>query len=176
MFACSAGLVILLMVPDLVEGSLGLIGKDLTFSDRVSLWDYLLNGLPDHLMQGAGYQGFWITSSLKMSALFAQFPWMPNQAHNGYLDIVIETGLVGFSLFALALAAYARRAWADGSQGNLFQLILAGVLIMNLTETTLLIRGQVSFTIFFILYLWQYKPGQGDRAPAVRRGFGRTRR
>lgn len=176
MFACSAGVVILLMVPDLIEGSFGLIGKDLTFTDRVSLWDYLLSGIPDHLMQGVGYQGFWVAGSLKLSALFAQFPWMPNQAHNGYLDIVNETGLVGVSLFVLALAAYARRAWADEARGNLFQLILLGILIMNMTETTLLVRGQVSFTIFFIFYLWQFRPGQGDRAPAARRGFGSVRR
>src|SRR5262245_58266320 len=76
-------------ISDLVTATLG---RDTTMTGRTDLWDAVLPLNPNPLL-GAGYESFWLGDRLK--ALWTRFWWQPNQAHNGYLEVYLNLGLLG---------------------------------------------------------------------------------
>jgi len=126
-----------------------LFGKDISFSGRVDLWQYMLDEIKQHLFFGVGYKGFWVMYNVKLSYLFNEFPWIPIQAHNGYLDIVNELGLIGLLLFLVAITNYFLKIFKIDIDSP-WKWFVIMVLIHNFQETTLF-RPGYSTSIFFIL-------------------------
>ncbi len=83
-------------------------GKDLTLTGRTELWADIFRIAKTHLLFGCGFQGFWVVDALNIQALYQVYVWIPIQAHNGYLDILNETGLVGLTLFIIAVINFFR--------------------------------------------------------------------
>ncbi|MBK4730152.1 O-antigen ligase family protein [Oxynema sp. CENA135] len=92
----------------------GGLGKDLTISGRTPLWSYLLTEkVPQHPWLGYGYHGFWQSWRGKDNPA-ANAPdgklwmpsgdgyWAPPHAHNGFFEILLDLGWVGFILFGLS--------------------------------------------------------------------------
>jgi O-antigen ligase len=150
--------------PGFIESLFKAVGKDMTLTDRVYLWRYILSQMGESLWLGNGFNGFWVTENAKIYNLYNEFYWIPNQSHNGYLDLLNETGLVGFILVLLIIFSYARRVWTNPESGSIFALLLPSILLLNLSETTLFSRAHVTNTIFFIGYLWAYKPETNKQA------------
>jgi len=48
---------------------------------------------------GYGYNGFWTDDSRAVQYIWAMITWKAPSAHNGYLDIVLQIGLVGLALY-----------------------------------------------------------------------------
>jgi exopolysaccharide production protein ExoQ len=71
-----------------------------TFSGRIFIWDFVQYEIARRPLLGWGYQSFWLVGpdgpSIVDSAGWLEL--MPH-AHNGYLDVRLETGLIGFALF-----------------------------------------------------------------------------
>ena len=86
--------------------NIGKQGKDLTFTGRTYLWAYIVNIAQSHLWLGCGFQGFWVGIDPKLGLLYDVIGWVPNQAHNGYIDLLNETGLVGVLLFIILVINY----------------------------------------------------------------------
>ena len=96
------GLYLLLFFVLGMQGQLaGAVGKDPTLTDRTEIWAFVLSMHTNPLV-GTGYQTFWIGPRLewfwKMSHLGAL-----NEAHNGYLEIYLELGLIGDALLVIFL-------------------------------------------------------------------------
>ncbi|MBV9169229.1 MAG: O-antigen ligase family protein [Chloroflexi bacterium] len=73
--------------------------SDPTFTGRNDIWEFTL----DHIMQrplvGFGYQAFWGTAELVNSWTWTEsWGYRASDAHNGYLNIAVMTGLVGLAL------------------------------------------------------------------------------
>lgn len=73
--------------------------SDPTFTGRNDIWEFTL----DHIMQrplvGFGYQAFWGTAELVNSWMWTEsWGYRASDAHNGYLNIAVMTGLVGLAL------------------------------------------------------------------------------
>jgi O-antigen ligase len=73
--------------------------SDPTFTGRNDIWEFTL----DHIMQrplfGFGYQAFWGTAELVNSWTWTEsWGYRASDAHNGYLNIAVMTGLVGLTL------------------------------------------------------------------------------
>ncbi len=71
------------------------LGRDTTLTGRTELWTELY-GMNPNPMIGAGYEGFWLGDRLE--ALWERHELHPNQAHNGYLEIYLNLGLIGIFL------------------------------------------------------------------------------
>jgi O-antigen ligase len=76
-------------------------GKDATLTGRTQLWEDLLLMGQHHPLLGAGYGGFW--TNLTCLRLKALHPWGPHQAHNGYIEVWLQLGLVGLLIFMLVV-------------------------------------------------------------------------
>jgi exopolysaccharide production protein ExoQ len=97
------------------EGDLRLaLFGDLTFSLRTEIWAPVVREIAARPWQGHGFGSFWDTGAVRnplpsapWNAFFLD-PQIINTAHNGYLDVLLQTGLVGF---ALACGAILRCLW-----------------------------------------------------------------
>jgi O-antigen ligase len=79
-------------------------GRDMTLSSRTFLWKDLLAFRTNPVI-GVGYGSFWLGD--RMTRLWELHPFMPNESHNGYLNIYLELGCIGlFLLVGVIYSAY----------------------------------------------------------------------
>jgi exopolysaccharide production protein ExoQ len=140
-----------------------LLGRDPTLTGRSDLiWDVLLPVAWHNPVLGLGYGAFWIK----------QVPGLTldiNEAHNGYLDVLLELGVVGLILMALVVWTYFRKArnelqehfhWAAFRMSYLVLF-----LVHNWTETTMLRSREILwnlFVVFAVVYPQEWT-GRVDR-------------
>ena len=92
-----------------MRGSLAnAVGKDATLTDRTKIWAFLLD-MHTNPAVGVGYQTFWIGPRLENFWQNAGFGHL-NEAHNGYLEVYLELGLIGTFLLSLFLISSYRGA------------------------------------------------------------------
>lgn len=77
---------------------LKLLGRNASLTGRIPLWVTLLSISSGHRWLGYGAGAFWGTNSHRVWQISQ---WKPAHAHNGYIEIVLDIGLVGLSLFLL---------------------------------------------------------------------------
>lgn len=127
-----------LLLAVLWQGGLGrLLSSDLGGS-RITVWVSTLEALPDYWLFGSGAGTFrWVFTQYKSAAVD---PLIYDHAHNGYLELLLEYGLIGSLLMAgFVMAALWRgvRALktAHDVRTQLLRLgLLLGVLAMLLHE------------------------------------------
>ncbi|HEX2526159.1 MAG TPA: O-antigen ligase family protein [Geminicoccus sp.] len=122
-----------------------MISPDVTFTGRTSIWVFVLDQLQGHWLLGYGFHSFWSigesSPSLTAPDHFIRFL---NQAHNGFLDLVLSVGLIGLGLFLCAIvqgaaaASRVRGAWP--AIHRLCWPLIIFALIHNMSESSLL-RG-----------------------------------
>jgi exopolysaccharide production protein ExoQ len=79
------------------ETVVGTSGKDLTFNGRSDLWELVMSKVWERPLVGYGFSGFWTSNAA--SKLRATYDWASN-AHNGFLELLLELGFLGFVTFA----------------------------------------------------------------------------
>ncbi len=129
--ALCCALVPLFIAPSLVEN----LGRDATFSGRTVIW-HVLPSFVRNPWLGAGYESF--LSGPRLVQLKAIIDKTFQEAHNGYLEIWLNLGWIGVSLFALFVITCYRNAVAafhrDPAIGSLRLAFFVAVLIEGLTE------------------------------------------
>ncbi|MBL7093223.1 O-antigen ligase family protein [candidate division KSB1 bacterium] len=141
--------------PQLISVIPNAFGKDMTFTGRIDLWDYMFREINKHLLFGAGYQSFWVMENIDLIILYEEFVWLPLQSHNGYIDIINEVGLIGFFLFVLMLVFYFINL-IKLKETYLWHLLIIVILIINFQESNLFRPGIFAGTIFIFSYLTLY--------------------
>src|SRR5581483_10909330 len=86
----------------------GFLGRDATLTGRVPLWILCTVMALQKPWLGYGYNAFW--QGGEGSTVNRVVGWMPNSAHNGFLEIWLGLGLVGLGLFAITFLIYLKRA------------------------------------------------------------------
>lgn len=133
------------------------IGGDSTFTGRTDLWDFALAAIAERPLTGYGYQSFWGVEGAPQASLPDGFLRRTPHAHNGYLDLALQGGLIGLALFGLLLVMVAR--WADRAMdrdaglGFLVTAVLLYLLVLNLLETTWLQGLSTSSTLIMLFML-----------------------
>lgn len=117
----------------------GAISRDLTtLTDRTDIWKLVIAITPNRLF-GAGFESFWLGP--KLEAIYRMFPWRPNQAHNGYLEIYANLGWTGLALLAVVLVTGYRKVIAAFRRNlpaaRLMVAFFAVGIIYNFTEAAL---------------------------------------
>lgn len=119
-------------------------GKDQSLTGRKQLWELIYLEITKHPWIGIGYGGFWTNGMGPAATLVAKLNWGPPvQAHNGYLDILNEIGVIGTSIFAFALVVHLKNilllSRTSSTQSALFHFsILMSALLINYAESSLL--------------------------------------
>jgi O-antigen ligase len=140
---------VVFIVPEVLEALVSSTGKDLTFTGRVDLWADIWEEVMKHPIIGAGFQGYWVITSSRVETLYEIYPWLPIQAHNGYLDIINELGFVGITLFILLLINYFVNL-AHSKQRQIWKWFVLSALVINITES-MFIRPKLAPGVMFLL-------------------------
>lgn len=85
------------------------VGRDTTLTGRVQLWNITNYYISQSPLLGYGYGAFWVLGSARMQYIIGYVGWAVPNAHNGFLDMMLQVGLIGSALFASALIDLARR-------------------------------------------------------------------
>lgn len=136
------------------------LGKDPTLTGRIQIWEESVAILSDRPLLGHSMVSFWQLDIVARTGI-----WFSN-AHNGYLQLLIDLGLVGLVIFVFQLVtslvrsfAYARRRLPAAVWPF---TIAACVLVYNMIEVSVVEEN----SLVWVLYV---SASLAVRAPALRR-------
>lgn len=141
-----------------------LLFGDTTFTGRTIIWEFVLDVISRSPLVGQGYAAFWGVGAgsivdTEAPALVARL----QQAHNGFLDVFLETGMIGlFILLALIVAALLSAAKSLDRQPAVCWLAITLVLIVvshNMLESSWF----RSYSLPWLLFLFAaFLPRSGE--------------
>jgi exopolysaccharide production protein ExoQ len=132
-------------------GALKAIGRDPTLTGRTNVWQLVLKFTANPIV-GAGYESFWMGKRLEeIVAVNGGI----NQAHNGYIEVYLNLGLVGVVLLGALLVTGYRRVFAafreDPQACTLRLAFFAVVVVFNFTEGAFKMMYPVWFTFLLVI-------------------------
>ena len=174
-----------------------LLGKGTDATGRGEIWQRVLGLVDQHPVLGWGWIGYWWPSIPTLADLAHRKGVTYLQAHDAYLDVWMQTGIIGLVLFAIYVLTTLSRSWSSATRivpGAAFAprsfdpvsllplLVVVALLVQSVAESRLLYQGNwVLFALFAIKsrnVLVGEEPvstGDGPRTPTARRAFRRPR-
>jgi O-antigen ligase len=125
-------------------------GRDTTLTGRTAIWAALLPVAMQRPFLGGGFGSFW-TSRTK--EVFGEV-----EAHNGYLEVLLETGFVGILLISIFLLSSCRKAHHELSKdfdwGTLWSCYLVMAVVHNITEASInsFTNQLIAVVLFFSVF------------------------
>jgi O-antigen ligase len=115
--------------------------EGLTFTQRTDVWRFALDEFAKRPIRGVGFGSFWdvdpaVQPSLKTDYWFAKPDAPTNEAHNGYLDLAVTTGLPG-----VIGAAFLLGRW-----------IVGGLARVRVSLTRATERSALPFSLFLAVF------------------------
>ncbi|WP_322814961.1 O-antigen ligase family protein [Chloroflexus sp.] len=150
----------LLVLPNIVESVLEFLGRDLTLTGRTPLWLASIPLALERPLLGYGYGAFWLGERGPSAAVWA-VTWDASHAHNGYLDLWLELGLIGaglaFVLVVLTMVRYASAAlqFKDIPIISFGFLVSLLIFVINMSEAILLESG-LAKAFYWVLFAYVY--------------------
>ncbi len=137
-----------------------LLGKDPTLTGRSVLWEHIFLAIDKRPLFGYGFGGFWLNSHGAASIISQQVNWEVPNSHNGFLDILLDTGYLGLFIFSLIYASnlflytrsYSVQKQKKYDWGVAYMILF---LVYNFVESNLL-RQNNFFWILFVSTLSSY--------------------
>ena len=147
--------VVFIAVAELVFGISGelseALGKGSSLSGRTVLWERLL-ALHTNPIFGTGFESFWLGD--RPQKLEGIFYFIPNEAHNGYLEMYLDLGLMGiFIVIGMFVATYRKirlKLFQDFEWGRYKLGMLAAIILYNCTEAAMKTYHPLWFVFFLI--------------------------
>lgn len=136
----------------------GMFGKDATLTGRTYLWPFVIDAIAEKPIFGYGVMGFWQPwrgSENPAYALMQGSDWIVH-AHNGFLDLTLQVGILGLIFFLLsfvwALVEASRYYISNKNSWRNFPIIvLVYIISANITETQLFQPTYIWFLYIFII-------------------------
>ena len=139
-----------------------LAGKNLTLTGRTDLWADIMIEVKKHFLIGCGYKGFWIVDSPKILKIYETYVWLPRSSHNGYLDILNETGFIGL-LMVLGIIINYFFTLVKHKVKSFWMWFVVIALIENFTETIFFNTGGLMTLLFIFAYLSLFTSNISDK-------------
>ncbi len=145
------------------------LGKDPTLTGRTIIWDVALAKLQESPLLGFGRGAFWAPGSRYAiaSGKAVAVGFIPPHAHNGFIDLALDIGLIGLLLFLINFAiTYFRalnRAYAAQNPEDTWPLAFLMFLAMNnMTESYLLRLSNIYWVLYLTIALSLSQRRQSD--------------
>jgi len=151
------------------EAIAALFGKDLTLTGRTNFWPFILDKVWKSPWLGYGFGAFWRGLEGTSADIWYASGWKPPNSHNGYLDLLLELGFVGLSIYLIEFVTSFQKALAyirlvktfDGFWPAMF---LTYCVLSNLTESTLIIQNNFFFVIQVAIFFSIRIPQEQEQA------------
>ena len=109
------------------------VGRDQTLTGRTEIWNGLIPDAMERFVTGYGVGGFWTD--------LASSKHRYNEAHNGYLEIILQYGFFGLLIFIIFLLSFCRKTQKvmtqDFAWGTLCFCYLLMAVVHNIAESSL---------------------------------------
>jgi len=144
------------------------VGRNGTFTDRTLIWTTVL-GLQTNPLLGTGYSSFWLGS--RLHAVWRVMGGI-NEAHNGYLGVYLDLGLIGLALIVGFLISSFRKISREVTGGSALARLSFAIWIVvvfyNMTEAAF--KFHPMWILFLIASL--SVPAMADEAETVPGRYG----
>lgn len=113
------------------------LGRNTDLTSRLPMWELLLSWDINPWI-GVGYENFW--SGDRLIAIWQEWPSII-QAHNGYLDLYLNIGIIGLALILISIASGLKsalfHATYDHAGGMLKVALIVAAVLYNWTEAAI---------------------------------------
>lgn len=131
------------------------VGRSESLTGRSEIWEILFPMAMQNPLLGSGFGAFWTGETRSLATV--------SQAHNGYLDIILNLGFLGLilqSIFVLSCAGKAQKAMIiDFDWGVFWFCWLLIVLLHNISESSInsFANYLMAILIFLLICVPSYK-------------------
>ncbi len=145
--------------------------QDATFTGRTFIWSFASEMIARRPVLGWGYQSFWLIGPDAPSVVEAPgFVAIMPTGHNGYIDVLLETGWIGLALLTLViLSAFGRMRYfqrKNFSETWFVLSILCFLIFYNVMESSWFRGFDLAWLIFLIVIADEHR----KKAPAPSSG------
>ena len=124
--------------------TIDVLGETYDFTERTFIWQYAIGLWSGRPMLGYGLNGFW-SQPVIYDGFQRLHGWVLDNYHDGYISLLVETGLVGFALFlalCVRISAKLHHLLLSTPNGQRLSLEMTVAFLLmfftiNLTETYL---------------------------------------
>lgn len=162
------GIVVIAVIGFLLRGPiLSVLGKSADFTGRGEIWKAVIGLAQQRPAFGWGWLGYWIPWIPPFKGLARAGGVQVMHAHDAWLDVWLQVGIVGLVIFAALVLSTIVRSWimatdrivtTPGTAGHLSWvavlpiLMLTAQLVQSIAESRMLIEGG-----WMLLVLWAVK-------------------
>ncbi|MBE9011502.1 O-antigen ligase family protein [Pseudanabaenaceae cyanobacterium LEGE 13415] len=136
------------------------LGRDPTLTGRTYIWKVSLNYLLERPLFGFGRSSFWAPDSPYPRAIstYLSQSFRAPHAHNGFIEIALDVGLVGLALFLICYVSgflkALMRAYGSKHPEHIWSLgFLTFLALNNMTESYMLRLANVYWVLFIATLL-----------------------
>jgi len=144
-----------------LESFTRILGREETLTGRTDVWAGLLPIAMQQPILGHGFGSFWTPTSRVMHNI--------SEAHNGFLEIILELGFVGIFFFSIFLMSCCRKAnremTYDFDWGTLWFCYLLIAVLHNVTESSL--QSFTSHLTAILLFLAVSNKARTSETPEI---------
>ena len=133
------------------------LGKDRSLTGRTEIWDLAKQSGTNALL-GVGYFSFWTSAAAE--SIQQYFAGAMNSAHNGFLDMYLDGGMVGVSLLLILMLIWGGRSMKRMLAGTVFGrlgfTIWVLAILFNHSETAFFRLMPMWFTLLLMMLRCPY--------------------
>jgi O-antigen ligase len=173
--AVSVGLVVAAVWTTAIAPLLHTMDRDATFTERTKIWQSVLDQHTDPII-GSGFYGFWLDKGEGVVEAF--HGTILKSAHDGYLEMYLDGGIIGCALLLFFLLGTCWRLANAFSHDSAYSRLLFSFammcLAMNFSETYFFRLGTIWFALELGALARRAVPSQTHAAeqPLVQGGAG----
>lgn len=142
------------------NGLLALLGKSPDLTNRLDIWDTVLGLAAQRPVAGWGWTGYWWPYAEPYQGLIVIKGVPYYQAHNAWLDVYLQLGIIGLVVFGALVISTLGRSWARALDlprargkaiGLLPILVMVMLIVHSLAESRLLIEIGFALLVVFAI-------------------------
>ncbi|MBR0662127.1 O-antigen ligase family protein [Neoroseomonas oryzicola] len=143
---------------DIAREFVWMVADPASLTGRVQIWPALMTFVGDHPLLGSGYGSFWgIGAESPIQSYGSGWIIEIFSAHNGYLDILVQTGGIGLAVALLCLVVLPMHVLlnaplAPGTSRSLICALLVFGWLRDLLESSLLDRANATWVVMVVMY------------------------
>ena len=134
------------------ESIFALLGREASLTGRADIWADLGPIIKDRLWSGYGYGAFWEAKNSPAMVLRRLLEWDVPSAHNGWLELMLQGGIMLVTAFALHFGLRMTRAlatlWNARGLSAWSFVYLVLFLVFTLSESSILQQNDVAWVLY----------------------------
>jgi exopolysaccharide production protein ExoQ len=144
-------------IKDNADAVAGSVGKNTTLTGRTAVWEFVGDMIQKQPWLGYGYGGFWGGLDGPSAYVWRATQWNPTHPHNGLLQLWLELGLLGVTIYLIGFWRCLVRALAYIRSTNKLAGIwpmayLIYLILLNLTESHLVSSNSIIWVLYVATY------------------------